>query len=129
MKQDRAKVKKTRMLHRNLLLPFLGLPLRKQDIEKYQTQSNGSDEHVLQSDPGSGTSEQSHNGDVNNTSKPVTVTARQSWHLAQPGDPAPRFRKPKAHGTTLYTGLTDNEARPVRSRQKPGWLNSNNWVL
>ena len=63
----------------------------------------------------------------------MTVTARRSSHQAQPGDPAlyviPCFRKPKAHGTALQAGLTDNEARPVRSRQKPGWLNSNNWVL
>ena len=37
VKHDRAKVKNTRMLHRNLLLPFLGLPIQKQDVRGHET--------------------------------------------------------------------------------------------
>ena len=37
VKQDRAKGKNTRMLHINLLIPFLGLPIRKQDVRGHET--------------------------------------------------------------------------------------------
>ena len=46
IKQDRNKVKKTRMLHRNLLLPFLGVPIQKQDVRGHKTHSNRVDEQT-----------------------------------------------------------------------------------
>ena len=120
VKREKSKSKKTRTLHKNLLLPFSCLPCDKQarnqviisnkssqNADTLVSLSHGHDkQHLKQSDD--------------------DISARKGGYVI------PMKRKPGQQGLKPRTrSPVDNseEGRPVRVRRKPAWMNSDDWFV
>ena len=132
---ENSRSRKTRTLHRNLLLPFMCIPLRKQrqsGSEPDTTEDTIEDETVRLEDDqslSSGTElpdmamedpseTESQSSDIQSRAPPYIIPMRRP-----PGTPglSPRSKD--------STAVAEPHSRPARSKRKPQWMTSNDWVL
>ena len=132
---ENSRSRKTRTLHRNLLLPFMCIPLRKQrqlGSEPDTTEDTIEDETVRLDDDqslSSGTDlpdmaiedlseTESESSDIQSRAPPYIIPMRRP-----PGTPglSPRSKD--------STAVAEPHSRPARSKRKPQWMTSNDWVL
>ena len=120
VKRENSKSKKTRTLHRNLLLPFSYLPCdrqaRNQVISNNKSSQNA--DTLVSSSHGHDKQhpKQSDDNIPSNTGRYIIPMKRK------PGQPG---LKPRTHSPSDDS----EERRPVRVRRKPAWMNSDDWVV
>ena len=120
VKRENSKSKKTRTLHRNLLLPFSYLPCDKQARNRVISNNKSSQnaDTLVSSSHGHDKQhpKQSDDNISANTGRYIIPMKRK------PGQPGlkPRTRSPSDDS---------EERRPVRVRRKPAWMNSDDWVV
>ena len=143
---------KIRTLHRNLLLPFYGLPRFQEEDTQQQSDVSPAPQSINQSntesdyDADSETSSDSKS--VNTQVSRAFENPRLTEHIRnkkyvipmrrQPGEPGvlPRSTAPSTNYTSLPSERADSSSdersiylRPSRSRRKPRWMLSDNWLL
>ena len=122
---ESSRSRKKRTLHRNLLLPFMFIPRRKQ-------QQLGSDsENAVDVDE----EQETDNNAVESDTDRLSETQSQK---SEPQGQTPRYVIPmrRPPGTRALTPRTQEpvadvqiDSRPVRERRKPQWMTSKDWVL
>lgn len=134
VKLENSKSRKIRTLHRNLLLPFMGLPSKRLSGNKERITQSDPEQDVDSSPvipltiPGSSlTPEDAGQNDRNSLrgsekdqeSRPYIIPARR-----EPGTPGLQPR-------SANQGANSDEetVRPSRTRRKPAWMNSKDWVM
>ena len=143
---------KIRTLHRSLLLPFYGLPRFQEEDTEQQSDVSPAAQSINQSntesdyDADSETSADSKS--VNTHVSRAFENPRFTEHTRynkyvipmrrQPGEPGvlPRSTAPSISYTSLPSERADSSSdeksinlRPSRSRRKPRWILSDNWLL
>ena len=154
--QEEGSRKKPRILHRNLLLPFMGLPCMD------PTQSSGQSSEVEEEVPlGSAATdvdnepelhlvlsssedsevdsevdthsqlgyEASSDADSIPTQSPSRYVIPMRRRKGQPGLLPRRLPLTDQHATSDSPDATNGRSRPRRSRRKPSWMRDNNWVV
>ena len=149
VQEDNTRSRKTRLLHRNLLLPFMGLPCSERqqttvadqpsaDIEQTDIETDNLSESVSEEDTVSSSNEESRSPLLGNT-----VSSGQqspSGSIAKVDDKyvIPMRRKPGQTGVLpRRRSLSENSSsdeestlsRPVRTRQHPTWMRSKDWLV
>ena len=159
VRRDNSRAKKTRLLHRTLLLPFVGLPrLDEEDFEEDPDSlvvvgDDQQDQVISQIDPGdsavrtnSEDSLLSENDDSSDKEAPLELDGTGKRYvipmLRGPDDPgvlpqdaalpptrAQELRESSGSSSQLYSDDEDRPRRPQRSQKKPQWMRSDDWVL
>ena len=154
--QEEGSRKKPRILHRNLLLPFMGLPCMDQtqssdqslevdeevplgsaatdvdnEPELHLILSSSEDSEVdsevdTQSQLGY---EASSDADSIPTQSPSRYVIPMRRRKGQPGLLPRRLPLADQHATSESPDATNGRSRPRRSRRKPSWMRDNNWVV
>lgn len=138
VKSENSRSRKIRTLHRNLLLPFMGLPQRNtratevapQQDTSIADQSAVSDAHtneaavLLPDSDGTRQTNQESASDVNEERaeavRPYVIPQRRTR-----GEPGLRPRsRPDSDAES-----EGSKTRPIRAKQKPAWMTSKDWVL
>lgn len=143
---------KVRTLHRNLLLPFYGLPRFQEEDTQQQSDVSPAPQSINQSN-----TESDYNADceTSSESEPVNTHVSRAFEYPrltehtrnnkyvipmgrQPGEPSvlSRSTAPSSNYTSLPSERADSSSdersinlRPSRSRKKPRWMLSDNWLL
>ena len=159
VRRDNSRAKKTRLLHRTLLLPFVGLPrLDEEDFEEDPDSlvvvgDDQQDQVISQIDPGdsavrtnSEDSLLSENDDSSDKEAPLELDGTGKRYvipmLRGPDDPgvlpretalpptrAQELRESSGSSSQSSSDDEDRPRRPQRSRKKPQWMRSDDWVL
>ena len=137
------------MLHRNLLLPFMGLPCSEQqqttgtdqpsaDIEQTDIETDNLSESVSEEDTVSSSNEESRSPLLGNTVSYDQHSPSGSTAKVDDKYVIPMRRKPGQTGvlprrrSSSENSSSDEEstpARPVRTRQHPTWMRSKDWLV
>ena len=131
VKLENSRSRKIRTLHRNLLLPFMGLPL-KNTRNSEETQQPTSDDNNGAPVPAPDTDRLAQTDQLPLT--PVSTGGTSGTAEVQ------RYvipqRRPRGTPGLAPRSTDDSEtesqesgARPVRTKRKPGWMTSNEWVM
>ena len=159
IRRDNSRAKKTRLLHRTLLLPFVGLPrLDEEDFEEDPDSlvvvgDDQQDQAISQIDPGdsavrtnSEDSLLSENDDSSDKEAPLELDGTGKryiipmlrgpddpgvlpWDTALPPTRGQELRESSGSSSQSSSDDEDRPRRPQRSRKKPQWMRSNDWVL
>ena len=159
VRRDNSRAKKTRLLHRTLLLPFVGLPrLDEEDFEEDPDSlvvvgDDQQDQAISRIDPGdsavrtnSEDSLMSENDDSSDKEAPLELDGTGKRYvipmLRGPDDPgvlprdtalpptrAQELRESSGSSSQSSSDDEDRPRRPQRSRKKPQWMRSDDWVL
>ena len=129
VRPDNARSKKTRTLHRNLLLPFMSIldwHIDEEDLLNAEEESHGEAVDTV--------GESDLDSTVSDTEILLDADVSSVESVSPP--PSPRYRIPQkrqagtigvlARSIDLPTPDTQSP-RPQRTRRKPTWMNSNNW--
>ena len=132
VKLENSRSKKTRTLHRNLLLPFMGLPLKHTQITKEPRQPS-LEEHVHVTPVSAPDTDQLIQTDQQPLGPESTGSQSEKGEVQRYVIPQ---RCPRGTSGLTPWSADDSEtesqesgARPVRAKRKPGWMNSNEWVM
>ena len=135
VKAAHSRGRKIRRLHRNLLLPFMGLPCKKHSEDRlHDNQSNESnlDSSVHVKDDT--ISERAESAAPDHSQPQLNHSIGEiSEDEVQEATPAhyiiPQRRKPGAPGLRPRTQTETDDSKPTRNRRKPAWMDSKDWVL
>ena len=130
---------KTRVLHRNFLLPFIGLPTYEESVEEVneldEIRSINANLDLL-SDPDLEAAYDGGISDNSHCSSPEKVRRYKIPMRRKPGESGvlPRTVKSSSVSDTQSVSCSSSSEenrnlRPVRARRKPNWMRSNDWVL
>ena len=132
VKLENSRSKKIRTLHRNLLLPFMGLPLKHTHITEEPRQPS-SDDHVRITPVSAPDTDQLMQTDQQPLAPESTGSQSETGEVQRYVIPQ---RRPRGTPGLTPRSADDSEtesqesgARPVRAKRKPGWMNSNEWVM
>ena len=132
VKLENSRSKKIRTLHRNLLLPFMGLPLKHTHITEEPHQPSY-DDHVCITPVSAPDTDQLIQTDQQPLAPESTGSQSETGEVQRYVIPQ---RRPRGTPGLTPRSADDSEtesqesgARPVRAKRKPGWMNSNEWVM
>ena len=132
VKLENSRSKKIRTLHRNLLLPFMGLPLKHKLITEEPCQPS-SDDYVHVTPVSAPDTDQLIQTDQQPLAPESTGSLSETGEVQRYVIPQ---RRPRGTPGLTPRSADDSEtesqesgARPVRAKRKPGWMNSNEWVM
>ena len=123
VKQDNSRSRKTRTLHRNLLLPFMS-------IFDWHTQ----EENLLNAVEESRVDKLDTDGesDVSSSVYDALILSDADVSSVESVSPplSPRHRIPQKNQPSMDIPISDTPSpRPQRTRRRPTWMNSKDWVL
>ena len=130
VKLENSRSRKIRTLHRNLLLPFMGLPLKNtrnsEETQQPTSDDNGAPVPAPDTDRLAQTDQLPltpvSTGGTSGTAEVQRYVIPQRRPRGTPGL-APRSTDDSE------TESQESGARPVRTKRKPGWMTSNEWVM
>ena len=138
VKSTQSKTRKIRRLHRNLLLPFMGLPCKTSSQER-QDSTLSSESNQQNSSPVLGDTQAGNadtlapdlsDAELGNSAEELDTTTEQDATPAR--YIIPQRRRPGSPGLQLQTREvtqeTQGKSKPVRTRRKPAWMDSRDWV-
>lgn len=138
VKSTQSKTRKIRRLHRNLLLPFMALPC-KTSSQETQDGTLSSESSQQNSSPVLDDTQTENAGILAPDQSDVDLgnsASESDKNTAQDVRPAryiiPQRRRPGSPGlqprTLEVTKETQGKSKPVRTRRKPAWMDSRDWV-
>lgn len=135
---ENSRSKKTRTLHRNLLLPFMSIPCDREQhsVAKTLLEAAPTEESETMSEQGN----QDRSSDIsdhfpNNIDSHSVSQGQDSDNDGQATERyvIPMRRKPGAPGVLPRSNpelaKEESQSRPSRIRRKPTWMNTSDWVL
>ena len=136
---ENSRSKKIRTLHRNLLLPFMGLPHRNTRVSEEVRQLDTvltADEPQVVDDHTNGvpvSSESDQLGQVDEMRAPDSADSNTTDVVRRYVIPQRRLREtpglsPRSRAEP-DAGSFESTRRPTRAKLRPGWMNSDEWVL
>ncbi|MCG8046231.1 MAG: RNase H-like domain-containing protein [Candidatus Thiodiazotropha endolucinida] len=139
VQRQNPRSRKTRLLHRNFLLPFMGLPCLDNDeaiaeASPCHISSSGDDVQNSGGESNRPCSSSEYDGGVsdNGNSSDSQIRRYRIPMRHKPGELGllPQTRDSSPTGSVSCASSDDGKsARPVRQRRKPVWLNSDSWIL
>lgn len=117
---------KSRLLHRNLLLPFTGIPLQKPVVPKTVITSTDPLDSSVHSVDSNTSQQESRSTSQNNVLD--SENSRSSCNFSSSVSGL-RYVIPARRGSRVdHVGTANNQPRQGRNRTKPAWMRTGSWV-